>query len=413
MDAIRASPNWSNAAADFDPMVKIELEAAEALAGLAHFPASMSESRGSDSVAERVKDESVDANSSFDTFPKSSINSYEKKSENSGILNPKMVKDEQSIELRLNPVYPTNCASSGRKCRQNLTEAEMEARKIRRVLANRESARQTIRRRQAIFEELNRKAVDLAWENENLKREKETASKQYDSLKTKNECLKAQMMKVKNLEAEETHEEFTSVNEQAISASSTNSPFIIYNQPPFLPVIWPSVIHPTNSGQLPTGIVFPSQIPVNKPDSSEEGSSTGSPLYLLPYPWLVSLPQTTTTQPRHHSFNLNDKPKECSEFREFFPEKSSETPSNDAIHDGSHHGFPPDGGGQETTEAPRVSCEEIVEHDCDEVVGEIHGVPLCSGKRLAEVAAAAEARKRRKQLTRLKGHFHCRQLRMH
>lgn len=69
----------------------------------------------------------------------------------------------------------------------------MEARKIRRVLANRESARQTIRRRQAIFEELTRKAVDLAWENENLKKEKDTASKHYDSLKTKNESLKAQV----------------------------------------------------------------------------------------------------------------------------------------------------------------------------------------------------------------------------
>ncbi|XP_023746248.2 uncharacterized protein LOC111894405 isoform X1 [Lactuca sativa] len=401
MDAIRASP------ADFDPMVKIELEAAEALAGLAHFPATVSESHGSESIAERVKDES---NSSFDTS-----HSYEKKSGNSGILNQKLVKDEQSIDLRLNPAYPTNCSSSGRKSRQNLTEAEMEARKIRRVLANRESARQTIRRRQAIFEELTRKAVDLAWENENLKKEKDTASKHYDSLKTKNESLKAQMIKVTNLETDETHEKSTTLNEQAISSSSTNSPFIIYNQPPFLPVIWPSMIHPTNSGQLPAGInsgQLPAGIvfPVNKPDSSEEGSSTtGSPLYLLPYPWLVTLPQNTTQpppQPRLHSFNLNDKPKECSEFREFFPEKALETPN--------HHGFPPDGGGRQTPEPPRVSCEALIEHDSEEIDGEIHKVPMCSGKRLGgDVAAAAEARKRRKQLTRLKGHFHCRQLRMH
>ena len=55
-------------------MVKIELEAAEALAGLAHFsPNHVSESRGSDQ-AERVKDES---NSSFDSFPKCSSNSFE------------------------------------------------------------------------------------------------------------------------------------------------------------------------------------------------------------------------------------------------------------------------------------------------------------------------------------------------
>lgn len=96
------------------------------------------------------------------------------KSEKSGILNAKSMKDEQSTELRLNPAFPTNCASTGRKSRQNLTEvsrvciviffvcvcarikaflcqAEMEARKIRRVLANRESARQTIRRRQVLI----------------------------------------------------------------------------------------------------------------------------------------------------------------------------------------------------------------------------------------------------------------------
>ncbi|KAM0056564.1 putative transcription factor bZIP family [Helianthus debilis subsp. tardiflorus] len=93
-----------------------------------------------------------------------------KKSNKSGVSTAKSVKDEHSTDLRLNPAHPTNCAPSGRKSRQNLTEAEVEARKIRRVLANRESARQTIRRRQAVFEELTRKAVDLSWDNENLKR---------------------------------------------------------------------------------------------------------------------------------------------------------------------------------------------------------------------------------------------------
>ncbi|KAF5767762.1 putative transcription factor bZIP family [Helianthus annuus] len=307
-------------------MVKIELEAAEALAGLA-----------------RCKD---DANNNY---------SYEEKSG---------VKDEQSTKLRLN----------GRRSRQNLTEAEIEARKIRRVLANRESARQTIRRRQAVFEELTRKAVDLAWENENLKRDKDTALKQYDSLKTKNECLKAQMPK-----NEETREES--------STSSTNSPFIIYKQPSFLPFVWPTS----------AGIVFPSR--------SSSCDSSGTPLYLLPYPWLLTLPQQHKQNHHPHSFNLNDKPKESSE-----PEKSTET------HGGG-------GGGLQPTDS--VSCEEpLIEHDTctflkhhhpnkeKQVVGgaETHQVP---GKRSADTAAASEARKRRKQLTRLKNHFNCRQLRMH
>nr|GEU63081.1 basic-leucine zipper domain-containing protein [Tanacetum cinerariifolium] len=327
-----------------DPMVKIELEAAEALAGLAQFsPNNVSESRGSE--AERAKDESN--NSSFDTFPKCSTNSFEdatnvtlKRSDKSDILTTnKSVKDEHNTELRLDPGYPTNCASSGRKSRQNLTEAEMEARKIRRVLANRESARQTIRRRQAIFEELTKKAVDLAWQNENLKREKDKASKHFHSLKTKNEGLKAQMTKIMNIETVETREDSITINEPTVSASSTNSPFIIYNQPPFLPFVWP------NSVQLqcgpPAGIVFPSQ----NSSSCEEGSSmtinrAGTPLYLLPYPCLVTLPQNSNEQ-RPHSFNLNDNPKDTPECQQFFPEKvKPETPTS--------NGFPPDGGGNAT-----------------------------------------------------------------
>nr|XP_043633077.1 uncharacterized protein LOC122604253 [Erigeron canadensis] len=448
MDGVnKVSSSWDQC--DNDRMVKIEFEAAEALAGLAHVS---SESHNNNNVVEQVKDESIDdaCNSSFDTFPKSSTISYEdakqfmvKKSQTTGLLAAKSVKDEQSTELRLDPNYRTNCVSSGRKSRQNLTEAEMEARKIRRVLANRESARQTIRRRQAVFEELTRKSVDLAWENENLKRDKDAASKHYDSLKTKNECLKAMMTRINTIEAEETKEDSITTNEPTISASSTNSPFVIYNQPPFLPIVWPNSV-PLQCGQT-AGIVFPSHIPIStasNPDSSscEEGSSM-SPLYLLPYPWVVTVPQNNHER-RPHSFNLNDKPKEILECNQFFPEKvKSETPLS---------GFPPDGGGRQsaTTDsnlkvsipaASSVSCEELIEHDHDtntflkehlratttkvgddseQMLGEnfhkIHQVPIvCSGKRLGDLAAATEARKRRKELTRLKNHFHCRQLRMH
>ncbi|KAL8245800.1 hypothetical protein R6Q59_007016 [Mikania micrantha] len=348
---------------------RMELEAAEALAGLACFPAL---SDGSQSV----KDESNDCISSFDAYPTNSPQKETpdfkvKGSIKSGILTSKPVRDEHTTKT---PSYHTNC-SSRRKSRQNLTEAEIEARKIRRVLANRESARQTIRRRQAVFEELTRKAVDLAWENENLKKEKDTASKQYDSLKTKNECLKAKMSKlINNNETEETREESnTTTNEPSISTSSTTSPFIIYNQPSFLPLL---------SVQL---------------------QQCGTPLYLLPYPWLLTttLPHNNNeNHPHMHSFNLNDKPREC---QQFFPENTS---------------FPSDGGGGRPSTDP-VSCEQLL-HDTDAFLKHlktgdgIHQVPvLCSGKRVGDTGAATEARKRRKQLTRLKNNFHCRQLRMH
>ncbi|KVI07939.1 Basic-leucine zipper domain-containing protein [Cynara cardunculus var. scolymus] len=354
MDTIRAS-SPSTPIAD---MVKIEMEAAEALAGLAYFPAN------SPGTQSRVKHESNDGNnSSFHSFPKCSTNSYQdatnfmlKEPEKLGILTSKSVKDEQSTDLRLNPTYPTNHASTF------LSQAEMEARKIRRVLANRESARQTIHRRQAIFEELTRKAVDLAWENENLKKVC-SLSPNFFSLKIPIQCwlFSNEMVKVMNVEA---GEESNATNEPTVSASSTNSPFIIYNQPPFLPFVWP------NSVQLQCGgIVFPSHIPDSS--SCEEGNSMGA--------------------------------------AEGSPSKRG--------------GFPPDGGGGGTTEAMApVSCDDTDNNDNlikvkeDDIKGngsrsEQIPVVWSAGKRVGDTAAA-EARKRRKQLTRLKNNFHGRQLRI-
>ncbi|RLN01167.1 hypothetical protein C2845_PM06G14080, partial [Panicum miliaceum] len=65
-------------------------------------------------------------------------------------------------------------------------------RRLRRVLANRESARQTILRRQAIRDELARKVADLSSENETIKKEKDLVMEEYLSLKETNKQLKAQ-----------------------------------------------------------------------------------------------------------------------------------------------------------------------------------------------------------------------------
>ncbi|XP_010237936.1 G-box-binding factor 1 [Brachypodium distachyon] len=80
----------------------------------------------------------------------------------------------------------------GLRARQPLTEAEKEAKRLRRVLANRESARQTILRRQAIRDELARKVADLATQNENMKKEKDIVLEQYLTLKETNKQLKQQ-----------------------------------------------------------------------------------------------------------------------------------------------------------------------------------------------------------------------------
>ncbi|XP_039026330.1 uncharacterized protein LOC120159882 isoform X1 [Hibiscus syriacus] len=86
--------------------------------------------------------------------------------------------------------------SGGRwRSRQNLTETEKEERRLCRILANRESARQTISRRQALSENLTLKVADLTRENENLKRAKELAMKEYLSQESTNKDLKAEMAK--------------------------------------------------------------------------------------------------------------------------------------------------------------------------------------------------------------------------
>ncbi|KAG0486718.1 hypothetical protein HPP92_008813 [Vanilla planifolia] len=84
---------------------------------------------------------------------------------------------------------------SGHKPRQNLTEAEKEARRMRRVLANRESARQTIRRRQALRDDLTKKVAVLSLDNQSMRLEKEGIMKQYRSLKRRNNQLKAELAK--------------------------------------------------------------------------------------------------------------------------------------------------------------------------------------------------------------------------
>nr|AAC49558.1 DNA-binding factor of bZIP class [Oryza sativa Japonica Group] len=80
----------------------------------------------------------------------------------------------------------------GTKPLHMLTEEEKEAKRLRRVLANRESARQTILRRQAIRDELARKVADLSTQNESMKKERETVMQEYLSLKETNKQLKEQ-----------------------------------------------------------------------------------------------------------------------------------------------------------------------------------------------------------------------------
>ncbi|KAL3532069.1 hypothetical protein ACH5RR_005590 [Cinchona calisaya] len=203
-------------------MVKLELEAAEALAGLAHSGVTMP-----------LQDESDHESCHHHHLipPKAQEMVIQERQEKiSNTTTSKTVNDhdkDDELKLRL------SVASSNST--QPLTEIEMEARRLRRVLANRESARQTIHRRQAMFEELKRKAAGLTLENENLIREKELAVTEYDSLKNRNDCLKEQMAKMGKPKAEDVQENSVPRQAECSASASSRSSFFLYNQTSAVP----------------------------------------------------------------------------------------------------------------------------------------------------------------------------------
>jgi hypothetical protein len=70
---------------------------------------------------------------------------------------------------------------------------EREARRLRRIQANRESARQTIRRKQVLCEELGHKAAALVAEKEDLQQKVERQTAEYRLLLEMNMRLKEQV----------------------------------------------------------------------------------------------------------------------------------------------------------------------------------------------------------------------------
>ncbi|XP_057777852.1 uncharacterized protein LOC130996574 isoform X2 [Salvia miltiorrhiza] len=139
------------------------------------------------------------------------------------------------------------------KFRRKLTEAEKEERKLRHIMANRESARQTIRRRQAMHLELTKKAADVLEENENLKKHKELMVEDFNSLRERNEFLKARLAEAQKVVAGDTKEEpDSSEAEKTCSAATATTPIFHQNQPPSLaPCFWPFAV--------PSSDVFPFQ----------------------------------------------------------------------------------------------------------------------------------------------------------
>ncbi|TYJ39640.1 hypothetical protein E1A91_A04G083900v1 [Gossypium mustelinum] len=352
--------------------------------------------------------------------------------------------------------YPSNGVL---RSSQNLTKAEKEARRLRRILANRESARQTIRRRQALCEKLTLKVTDLTQENENLKRAKELALKEYHSQDSANKHLKAEMAKA--LKADEGKTTAELQLDHHISGPSGNYPYFFYNQHHFLPFGWPSSVqssHPVQSQCGQNAIFVPSSIssPANgRLDSSfnqESPINVNGPktaLYVVPYPWFFSLPdqrsglhpqpscgtkdiEDETSVSNHFNAGCHLKPVMNEKFNSSLPvevEKEAYEPIEASPNSKNCTSvkLPADVGGQcmsyikeeVLVPGPLCSAGTTFENRTDHVVkteeapiGAFHFVGALpeenkesksyTSKKVLDAVAAAEARKRRKELTKLK-----------
>lgn len=431
--ADRASRKKSKCGTDL--MVRIELEAAEALADLAQSAVRKRENSSAESggqwgsqgkrACKRLKDDCPVIDSEKAVHKSSELAKDQaravtgqqlyKSTCTNGVIN--IVKSENDAELpKPSPVICTSSYVSfgGGKPRQNLTEDEKEARRLRRILANRESARQTIRRRQALCEELSRKAADLTWENDNLKREKQLAIEEYQNLKTANELLKSQVEKIINAKAEDPD---LSNHMEIPNSLSTDCPLLLYNQHSFAPILWPSIFEPSNPTQSQNG-----------PQNAISIISTGKrdstmPLFVVPIPWFFppSELQPHLTLEKQDEACLNEQCSSFSSSKDATNVDKTKTEASTSIvampvkgmtlkpafmekhENGAQADYINNVENIASVSSPRTGTGWLERKP--EVI-------IYPKKKLVDTAAAADARKRRKELKKLKN-IHGRRCRMH
>ncbi|KAJ6817218.1 uncharacterized protein M6B38_411740 [Iris pallida] len=431
------------------PMGEMELDAARALAEMAKIE--KLENGGGRSSKKRIND-GGSPDLQLDIVSSKSkhaclVDDDPQDSEVSAAVEEEIIKVEQNSEFSTSNI---SCPSSqmsffARRTKQNTTEGEKEARRIRRVLANRESARQTIRRRQALREELTKKVVDLSFDNENMKMEKELIMKEYFSLKDRNKELKEQMAKTIKRKVE-VEVETTSSQLETSTSPSTELSLVTSSRPAFTPYVKSSrpVVSPETIGRYGEG--------------NPCKASTMTNLY--PHAWFYPLLRHTSQNDRPSSHSHNDQDVDSITQHCQVPcSQEVENGKGASIHEGRKPDFPLTVKtcikertitGINLEELP-VECDgqnDMVERDLDTATClPAHGVPNPSsaseGELIADVkvqeiemldipvpekaqvmyikshktsidlaAAAAEARKKRKELKKLK-FLHTRQIRLH
>ncbi|XP_022846711.1 uncharacterized protein LOC111369429 isoform X2 [Olea europaea var. sylvestris] len=237
-----------------------------------------------------------------------------------------MYKLEAAEAMASNSTVRGGALGSRRQSQRGKTEissleAEKEAQRRHRILANREFARKTIRRREATYAELNRKAANLSLERENLN--KEMVVKELDHLKNINECLKAKEGKIEAEEAEFEKELKKSV--QVSISKPTNILTFPYNYPSVSPYLWPAIVPPSDNafgiqGSSHSDITISSQFPIPLRDGilgsfqdqehATQIKKQGTSLLVVPLPLLSPFHTASTTL--HSMIGPNSNPS-CSE----------------------------------------------------------------------------------------------------
>ncbi|KAL2487202.1 Basic-leucine zipper (bZIP) transcription factor family protein [Abeliophyllum distichum] len=324
-------------------------------------------------------------------------------------------------------------------------EAEKEARRCRRILANRESARKTIRRRQAMHAELISKAADLSVENGNLKKhlilvkflmiacdncwkkEKEMAVKEYDYLKNRNECLKAEVANIE-VKASEIEEESKKLVQVSISTPTTTL-IIPYNHPSTVPFLCPAIVPSSDNafgirGSSHSDIESSSQIPIPSRDSilrsfQDQEHATrineqGTSLFVVPSPCFFPIHTPSTTQSTLHSHRSSSENVTSAEnHRLILPQKMKSQASNSMEIIPTDHLTPTQLSytKSSTSLGPSNSSQIAVSSAARSTTLDLstknQKPVVLSNKMLGYANMAAEARRRRKELMKLSNiHFH-------
>ncbi|KAI5063828.1 hypothetical protein GOP47_0020498 [Adiantum capillus-veneris] len=105
------------------------------------------------------------------------------------------------------------------KSKTTMTDEDKEARRLRRIQANRESARQTIRKKQLLCEELRRQAASLESENDAMKQKRDMLMQELAFLRGQNYHLKLQGEPLVQLDSDPREWQWPSLDNDGVPLS--------------------------------------------------------------------------------------------------------------------------------------------------------------------------------------------------